>query len=638
MTLRWPALLAFALALAAAVAATWAAATSPTDTLLCNFVHPDCLSNHWLLVWVAEQSANGASILHNDRYYWPVGDAPWLAGNGSEGFAYLPFHLLLGWPLGSTVYLVGILALNGFASYTLARSAGASALGSLAAAPTGAILLYAIHELGAGRFSQVSVCWLAFFFAAWLRFLTRPTHLGAGLAAGLLTVSSLFYWYYGLFGVLGGAVLLGTWLPVKGLREPGAHRRRLVTLATFAASYLLLIAPLLFVYLRYWASIPGTGEDQFPHPESIGDSTFPGVPFLVSGGRHAGRALPLSTCILAFIALYTPTRRRTVIALWALVLLFAALMAGALFPFGPYELIYGIAGPLRRFWWPYRHVVGMNLGLIALAAIGADTAGAWIARRKPALARHGPLAAGLLALSIPLQLTAQGAPWNAQFSKIDLTDPFYPALQHAPGTLIAEPPFAPEVASAQTPLIYQLQHRKTLLSGHALWVERVRPRAWDEMVANNSFLTQLQAMERGEMGDRFTFTGADLQALVDAGARTWVVNQEYFPAQLKPLVIRYDALFDALFGEPFERGKRVKAWDAGEWSGRTEVTLPPFTWPPTMRFGGPTLALQAPRPPSIAFSIPAPPKAPKPKQVQKAPPAKSTEKSTEKEAPKPEPR
>ena len=225
-------------------------------------------------------------------------------------------------------------------------------------------------------------------------------------------------------------------------------------------------------------------------------------------------------------------------------------MAGALIPHGPYEMLYGLARPLRRFWWPYRHVVGVNLGLIALAAIGADTIGAALARRNAKLARFGPAVAVLLALSIPLQLDLQRAPWHAQFSRADLTDPFYPSLRDAPGAILAQPPFAPEVASAQTPLIYQLQHGKTLLAGHALWVARVRPAAWDEMVAKNSFLTQLQAMERGELGDTFTFQGADLRALVDAGARTWVVNQEYFPAVLKPLVERYDALFTTLFGDP----------------------------------------------------------------------------------------
>jgi hypothetical protein len=160
------------------------------------------------MVWVAEQLATGGSILHNDWYYWPVGDAPWLAGNGSEGFSYLPFHLIFGWPTASTVYLVGLLALNGFASYTLARSAGAAPLAALAAAPTGATMVYAIHELGAGRFSQVSFCWMAFFLAAWLRFCAAPSTGRGLLAALLLALTSLFYWYYGLFAVIAGAVLL----------------------------------------------------------------------------------------------------------------------------------------------------------------------------------------------------------------------------------------------------------------------------------------------------------------------------------------------------------------------------------------------------------------------------------------------
>ena len=124
------------LSAACAIAAASVAAMSPTDTLLCNFIHPDCLGNHWLMVWVAEQVMHGRSILHNDSYSWPVGDAPWLAGNGSEGFLYLPFQAAFGWPLGSNIYLIGILALNGMAAFALARAAGAGKAAALAAAPT----------------------------------------------------------------------------------------------------------------------------------------------------------------------------------------------------------------------------------------------------------------------------------------------------------------------------------------------------------------------------------------------------------------------------------------------------------------------------------------------------------------------
>ena len=50
-----------------------------------NWVHPDNLSNHWLLVWVAERVMSGESLLHNDTYYWPVGDAPLEALRSARG-------------------------------------------------------------------------------------------------------------------------------------------------------------------------------------------------------------------------------------------------------------------------------------------------------------------------------------------------------------------------------------------------------------------------------------------------------------------------------------------------------------------------------------------------------------------------
>jgi hypothetical protein len=585
---------AAALAFGCALFATWPAASSPTDTILCNFVHPDCVSNHWLMVWVADQVAHGRSILHNDAYYWPVGDAPWLAGNGSEGFGYLPFHLLFGWPTGSTIYLVGILTLNGLAGYTLARAAGASPAAALAAAPTASAMLYAIHELGAGRFSQVSFCWMAFFLAAWLRFLrapaSSPSVLGGVGAAALLAVTSLFYWYYGLFSVLAGGTLL-----LFHLRRN--DRPPIRALVVFAVSYLVLIGLLLWVFARYWAAIPGTAEDVFPHPESVGDSTFPGIPFLVNSGRHAGRALPFSTCVLAIAALFDRERRRLVLAWWAVALLFAGLMAGSLIPHGPYELIYGLAGPLRRFWWPYRHVVVLNLALTVLAALGAER---WLKR---------PWLLFALAVSIPVQLTLQGAPWHAQFSKAEMEKgEFYAKLADAPGDVLLEPPLAPQVASAQTPLAYQLLHHKKLLAGHALWVERVRPDAWDEFVAANSLLSEMQRLERGELDTTFTVSGPDVTALKDRGVRVIVLNQEYFPLVLKPLTQSYDAVLTGLFGPPIAKGTRVKAWDLGNWTGATTVEFPKFTWPGDLRYGGPTLALQAPRPPSVIFSIPGPPR------------------------------
>lgn len=626
-------LLAALLALAGAAAATWPAFSSPTDTLLCNYVHPDCLSNHWLLVWVAERLSAGESILWNDWYYWPVGDAPWLAGNGSEGIAYLPWHLLFGWPVASTIHLVLLLFLNGMSCYALSRAAGASPPAAVAAAPTGALLLYAIHELGAGRFTQVSACWLVFFLAAWLRFLADPGPRRAVVAALLFATTCLFYWYYGLFAAMAGALLwgaraIGAWMArrrgdpvatgdvspdeaapqetgdvrggVAGGRSPPAPN--IGQLATFVVCALVATAPLLWVFLRHWSAIPGTTEAAFPHPESVGDSTWPKVPFFVSGGRHAGLALPFTTTVLAIPGLLRKEGRWIGLGLGAVALFFAALMAGALFPHGPYEWIYGLAGPLRRFWWPYRHVVVLNVALIALAARGAET-----------LVRRRPWVGALLALSIPLQLELQGAPWHAHFTKAELPEPFYAALAEKPGDVLVEPPLSPEVAGGQAHLIYQLFHRKKLVAGHALWVERVRPDAWDDFVAANSFLTEMQKLERAELTDGvFRFDAADLEALRSRGVRVFVLNREYFPVAMRGLVDAYEDVFRGLFGPTTLQGKRQKAWDAAAWDGKTaEVRFEPFAWPKGIAPGGPTLSMQAPRWGSTVFSVPAPPKPPK---------------------------
>jgi len=589
MTKRWLAAW-LVLAVGCALAATWPAATSPRDTLLCNFVHPDCLSNHWLMVWVAEQIGSGGSILHNDRYYWPVGDAPWLAGNGSEGFAYLPWHLLFGWPLASNVHLIGLLVLNGLAAGALARASGASPAASLSAVPAGALLVYVVQELGAGRFTQVSVCWLGFFLAAWLHFLARPSIPRALLAAALLAVSCLFYWYYGLFGVLAGGVLL---LAVRPVRAWGP-------LAAFSGAFLLLVGPLLWVFLTNWTGIVGTGEEVFPHPEAAQDATWPGVPFLANGGRHAGRALPFTVVALALLGL---GRARVRVGLALVALLFAGLMAGPLIPHGPYEWVYGLAGPLRRFWWPYRHVVVLNLALVALAAHGLD--------RLVAEGRRRTVAGVVLALSVPVQLTLQGAPWHAQFSRAEVPVPFYQELAGAPGTVLLEPPLYPGIASSQTQLLYQLDHRKALLNGHALWVDRVRPPAWDAMVAGNSFLSAMQALERGEGGEAFRFEPADLQSLIDRGLGVLVVNREYFPIAMEGLVDVYLDVCSQAFGAPIATGKRVRAWDLTRWDGRGLYPHARWDWPPGIRPGGPTLSIQGYRAPSLAFSVPGPPPPPK---------------------------
>ena len=283
-------------------------------------------------------------------------------------------------------------------------------------------------------------------------------------------------------------------------------------------------------------------------------------------------------------------------------MVFAALMAGTLIPNGPYELLYGLARPLRRFWWPYRHVLVVNLAWIGLGALGLDR----LLRRLDARPRlQSALALGL-AVSVPLQLEAQGAPWHVQFTEVALPHPFYSRLAEIPGEVLIEPPLSPALASSQTMLIYEVFHRKKLLSGHALWVDRVRPDGWDSFVAANSFLSEMQRLERAELPGSFTFNGADLEALRAAGATLVAVNPEYFPGSYRELIQAYTLIFSALFGAPVVSARAVQGWDMQQWNGATDVEFPVFSWPKGLRSPKPGLPVQAPHPASPVFSMPGP--------------------------------
>jgi hypothetical protein len=591
-------LVAVALSAALGAHALGPALTQPDAWLVGSWVHPDCLSNHWLLAWVAERVAAGESVLHNSHYYWPIGDAPVLAGNGAEGFLYLPMHLLLGWPRGVPAYVLMVLVLNGAGGWALARAAGADRWSALIMPGIVAASPFVVQELGAGRFSQADVGWLLMFLAAWLVFLRHPTTKAALAAAALLALTSFFYWYYGLFGVIAGTVLLA----FRGRAAPGLR-----ALATFAVSFVVLIGPWLWIFASHWAEIPGTDEvAAFPHPESELDAAQLVAPWTVGQGRHAGMALPWSVVGLGAVGGVFAARARRW-GLLAVTVTFAMLALGPAFSGAPFTVLYGIAAPLKRFWWPIRHVVVVVamwgvLGALALSALRVAAEG-----RLPGLnARWLPVGtavtAALFAVTTPMLLDQAQAPVRVPLTPMDLPPGMASKLGALPAGVLVEPPLAPEAAGSQQHLILQRWHGKPLLSGHALWVERVRPPAWDAFVQGNSFLAEMQRLERGELGTEFTFEAHDLQVLREQGVRWFAVDRAAFPLRAKGLVAAYMDLFESLFGLPVARGKGMAAWDAAGWDGATAtVTIPVWEWPAELGRGGPTLPLVARRPRNRVF-------------------------------------
>jgi hypothetical protein len=547
-------------AVAAALVATWPAPIRP-DLVIGHWNHPDALSDHWLLRWVADRVLHGGSLLDNGDYYWPVGDHPLLAGNGSEGFLYLPFALILAWPASATAYCVAVLIGNGLAAAWGARRFGADAAGCAVAAFVFAANPYVLQEMGSGRFTQanamflaLSLSWLAGVGAAVRAGRAPPAVEAAGIGV-LAGVGTALYWYHGVFLALAGAWFLGVHLATSGAMPWRAA-------AAFVAGGAAVVAGPLWWFASHWALIPGTAEGAlFPHPEAIGDSVPWTLPFAVKGAHQAAAiGVPaLIAAVAGCVRLYRADRRSFAVivglAVGAVLLARGPALWGA-WP-DPYTLIYGSSSMLRRFWWPSRHLVLLHWAVAVAAGVGLS--GRW------------RLAIGAL-VAMPLSLAAGRDLWRLPLSSYE-EPAFYRDLRDLPAGAVAEVPLSPRLAGNQQLLIYQQIYRKPLWNGHAMWVARVRPPAWDALRADNAFLAAICAWEEGRSAE-VRFAPDDLRALRQRGLRWVTLNREYVP---KGMAASYLTLLETLFGPPaLDAEGRAYAWDVERYRGADVVRPPVF--------------------------------------------------------------
>ncbi len=536
------------------------------------WAHPDMISNHWLYLWIRDQVLLGGSILHNDRYYFPVGDAPWLAGNGSDAIPFVLVGAWCPWPVSMTVWCGLAIVLNGLSGRALARAVGASGRGALVGGALLAASPYVALEMSDGRFAQMPLYWMAFFLAAWIRLLRRP-RWDLGLLAGLLfSAAALEYWYYGLWAAWAGGLL---WL----------QRRSLRALPVFLPVTLAVTVPVLLVFLSHWTAIPGVEHEAFPHRGAVATALPACFPFWGGSGPVGQMVLPTALMVLAGVGVRGGLGRPMVRGLLAVAALFYLLALGPYLvaPDGtssgipaPFLAVYAPLEVLRRFWWPYRHVAVLTIALVPLAALGAEQVLARAGRRAPVVLV-------LLLALLPVDLQARGGhPWVAT-SRFE-PPPVYGELARLPGSVILELPLSPELGRQQASLSYQWIHGKTLVNGHAMWVDRVRPEAWDRWVAANGFLADLQRLERGTLHGTMRLRRRDIDDLRHQGVRYLTLNSEYFPGRLNALMATYHAVLGAAFGKPvLWRERQLFVWDLDRFTGARSVEFHPVALPDGVR-------------------------------------------------------
>ena len=350
-------------------------AGAPGDFLVGSHIHPDNLANHWLLHWGAETLLSGGSLAHTTDYYWPVGDAPLLSGDGTQALLYTPLHVWLPWPAGVSVLAGLTLLLNGICGWLAARWITRDPLASLVAVGVCGWSPYVLMELSAGRFAQTAVWPLLLFLGLWWRYLESPGPGRAIGAAGALFYTTLSYWYYGWFGVLAGAL---AWLVTRADHAPAQRRHHWRWHSLFSAVFLLMLSPLAWVFVTHWASVPGTGDTVGFPPASAGLDRLPYLPALSPSDPNTTAAVQSVVALgLALVGLVGGWRDWRVRALGLVAAVFWILGWGSAFSGAPYTLLYGLHAALRRFWWPLRHVAVVQAMVGVLAAVGV----AWMVRR-----------------------------------------------------------------------------------------------------------------------------------------------------------------------------------------------------------------------------------------------------------------
>jgi hypothetical protein len=353
----------------------------------------DGLQNVWNVWWVSWAVRHGTNPWYTHLLHYPQ-------GTSLVAHTLNPFNGLLGIPLSAVLtpvqtyntLVIFSFVMGGLTAFWLSLEITGSYPGSLLCG-----YLFTFSEFhfahGAGHLQLVALEWLPLFLLAFWRLLDRATPWRGVLAGLCLFLVILCDYYYFLFCVLAGAILLGWHLLSQRKNRLWARRSFVLSLAAFVAVSSVLCGPLLVSLLGFSGTDPLVGAHD-PEQFSLdllgplvpgGTWRFaewtgwywhhlPGNPSEKSVSWGLG---PIALMIVAW------ARRRTLrpwIGLWSFLLAcFALLALGPRLQFlgqpvdhlpGPFALLVKLLPPLKLAGAPVRMSVITSLCVAMIAGAG----------------------------------------------------------------------------------------------------------------------------------------------------------------------------------------------------------------------------------------------------------------------------
>ena len=511
---------------------------APLRDGLLGYYNDDWANGVYLHHQVHDALLSGRLDLSDPNQFFPFGYNP-VHSNGGNILEMLVsglLRLVAPWPLWLSLAAAAWIPLNVVAFVPLGRRLWADESTILAAAVTWALFPPALHQITAGRLTQVALVGVPLAIAGMLDLSERTERKGVGLTAAGLALTGLGYWFNALF--------LAILAPLFLFHAAARNRLRLlIDLVISGALALLIVSPLLMVV--FWpvltgGQMPGTHIQPDMMPIAFPDA------LQLTGGQKPGLADWMPWAALMGIIVSATTRGAR---WWLFVGLGTACVIFSLGPgqqIGseswrmPYWLLWSGVPGLARMFHPDRWMLIGGL-FIAILAVGGAAA---LHRRLAWLIPLGVVVQLGLRDRIPLESWRPAVPAH------------WAALAEAEGNeaVIVLPLHAAQLAGQ-----YQWIHGRPLWGGMVEDQPWTHPKEWTAYERNSPFLSGLRALSYGRQ-TAVKLSESEKASLAADGFGWVVLDESAWTARgLRGKVDPVPALRSVL-GEPIHASSGGKVW------------------------------------------------------------------------------
>jgi len=564
--------------------------------------NPDLDGTLWFHWWVRHAIYTHQNPFYCDMIYYPIGrNLIFLFKNILDCFLAIPFYNLFGYPAYYNVICILLMVFNGLAMYCLARHFTKN---HLIAFFTGFIVVYdhtLLAELQEGRILQYIIGLPILYILFLLKVIEEDLRINIIMMALMLLLSSLFYWFYGIFLVTMTVPFVLTYgIFQKGRLKKPQIMRILLSFGLFTILVLPFTAPALR-YLSAAKSLPQTPFLQdYPSLQDLQAIMIEGVsdPRISALGQSVciDRELFKFPIVVLLLGVFLPfLRARQSGYHWIFTWIFMFLLAAGpylklghapIIPYDikmaklaatphlqmlyapgipydikmPYYYFYKYVPTYSRLFWPGRLMEMVAIMLGVLFCINLDWLVEKIDKKKPGISSKLIL---ILFLITIVEMT-----WvkpQLPFKLRNVTIPrIFNVLRAEKDCAIIEIPYL----YCPQSIVNQIMHQKKSLGGPGTEARWDHPKEFVDFWKSNSFLVYLENLNN-QFAPFTSFNPKDLQALRKLGFKYIVFNQNQCsqavallhhhesPELEAALSERIQDNMEELFGQPVYQGEGV---------------------------------------------------------------------------------